>query len=237
MCSGPFLHVGAAGPVILTLFTTRSPTSAAILASTWFWMIRNWVAQAVDSAATVSTPSRKLVGVAWSAMFDPTTAGHRPKTAPSATRDDQPLFLATSRVTLARVCGSRASGPGPDHRRRLALPATRRPGGSRRRGPLREPAGPDPCRPLRSSAQAVRRRPGCHRRDSTVDLLVMHCSDHLRRGAAVTVGEGDVHPVGHPVPGDVVEHGGGDQHLLCGGGRRGEGFAARGVEFGEHVVE
>jgi len=72
MCSRPFRHDGATGPVILRLFTTPSPTSAAILASTWFWMIRNWVAQAVDSAVTVSTPSRKVVGAAWSAMFEPT---------------------------------------------------------------------------------------------------------------------------------------------------------------------
>ena len=69
MCSGPFRHDGATGPVILRLFTTPSPTSAAIFASTWFWMIRNWVAQAVDSAVTLSTPSRNAVGVACSAMW------------------------------------------------------------------------------------------------------------------------------------------------------------------------
>src|ERR1700744_2520330 len=149
MCTVPFRHVGATGPVILRLFTTPSPTSAAIFASTWLWMIRNWVAQAVDSAATVSTPSRKLVGVAWSAMFEPTTAGHRPKTAPSATRDDQPRFLATSRVTLARVCGSRASGPGPDHRRPLALPAAPRPG-----------APPTPGRQPAPAADIFSLRPG-----------------------------------------------------------------------------
>src|SRR5271156_1433242 len=98
MCSRPFRHDGATGPVIFRLFTTPSPTSVAILASTCFWMIRNWVAQAVDSPATAFlTLSRKVVGVEWSTLYDPTTVGQRPKTAPSATRGDQPRFLATSR--------------------------------------------------------------------------------------------------------------------------------------------
>ena len=68
MCKGPFRHDGATGPVIFSVVTTPSPTAAAIFASTCAWMIRSCVAQAVDSADTLSTPSRSPVGVAWSAM-------------------------------------------------------------------------------------------------------------------------------------------------------------------------
>src|ERR1700751_2381047 len=135
MWNGPFRHAGAAGPVIFSVVTTPSPTAAAIFASTCAWIIRSCVAQAVDSADTLSTPSRSAVGVAWSAVWLPTTAGHWPTTVPSATRDDQPCFFATSRATLPNRCGSRLSGPGPDHRRRLLGPATRRGGGGRRAPP------------------------------------------------------------------------------------------------------
>jgi hypothetical protein len=75
MCRGPFRQHGAAGPVILSDVTTPLPTAAAILAKIWAWIIRNWVAQAVDSAATLSTPSLRALGVAWSAIWRPTTDG------------------------------------------------------------------------------------------------------------------------------------------------------------------
>jgi hypothetical protein len=68
MCRGPFRQDGAAGPVIFSEVTTPLPTAAAIFANTWAWTILNWVAHAVDSAATLSTPSVNAVGVAWSAI-------------------------------------------------------------------------------------------------------------------------------------------------------------------------
>ena len=64
MCRGPFRQDGAAGPVIFNDVTTPLPTAAAILASSCDCIIRNWVAHAVDSAATLSTPSFSAVGVA-----------------------------------------------------------------------------------------------------------------------------------------------------------------------------
>jgi hypothetical protein len=64
MCNGPFRHDGVTGPVIFSAVTTPSPTAVAIFANTWAWMIRNWVAQAVDSAVTLNTPSRNPVGLA-----------------------------------------------------------------------------------------------------------------------------------------------------------------------------
>ncbi len=64
MCRGPFRHDGAAGPVIFNEVTTPLPTAAAIFANSCAWIIRSWVAQAVDSAATLSTPSVRAVGVA-----------------------------------------------------------------------------------------------------------------------------------------------------------------------------
>src|SRR4051794_27856022 len=125
MWYAPLRHDGATGPTIFSLLTTPSPTAAAILASSWAWTIRSWVAHAVDSADTVRTPSLSVVGVACAAICSPTTAGHRPNTDASATRPDHPRVFARSLVTAPNSCGSRPSGPGPDHRRRL-VPATRR---------------------------------------------------------------------------------------------------------------
>ena len=73
MCRGPFRQEGADGPVIFNDVTTPLPTAAAILANNCAWTIRSWVAQAVDSAVTLSTPSLRAVGVAWSAIWWPTT--------------------------------------------------------------------------------------------------------------------------------------------------------------------
>lgn len=69
MCRGPLRQDGAAGPVIFSEVTTPLPTAAAILANSCACIIRNWVAQAVDSADTLSTPSRRPVGTAWSAIL------------------------------------------------------------------------------------------------------------------------------------------------------------------------
>src|SRR6202042_862789 len=124
MWRGPLRQDGAVGPVIFSDVTTPLPTAAAILANSCAWIIRNWVAQAVDSAATVSTPSLRAIGVAWAGIWWPTTDGQWPRTVPSATRPDQPRFFARSRTTRPIGCGSRMSGPGPDQLRRR--PATRR---------------------------------------------------------------------------------------------------------------
>src|SRR4051794_14327123 len=112
--------------MIFTEVTTPSPTAAAILANSWACTIRNWVAHAVDSADTVSTPSLSDAGAAWSAIWSPTTSRQRPNTAPSATRPDQPRLRATSLLAAPKVWGSLLSGPGPDQRRLLAAPPVRR---------------------------------------------------------------------------------------------------------------
>ena len=68
MCRGPLRQDGVLGPVIRNEVTTPSPTAAAIFASTCACTIRNWVAQAVDSAEMLSTPSRSVTGWACSAI-------------------------------------------------------------------------------------------------------------------------------------------------------------------------
>src|SRR5215510_2952615 len=108
----PLRHDGVTGPTIFSDVTTPSPTAAAILANSCACTIRSCVAQAVDSADTVSTPSFSEVGVAWAAICSPTTPDQRPKTDPSATRPDQPRLRARSRVAAPSGCGSRESGPG-----------------------------------------------------------------------------------------------------------------------------
>ena len=80
MCRGPLRQEGPVGPLILSTVTTPSPTALAILASSCDCTRRSWVAQAVDSAAMLRTPSRRATGWACSAICSPTTVSHRAKT-------------------------------------------------------------------------------------------------------------------------------------------------------------
>ena len=95
---------------------------------------RSWVAHAVDSACSTSSPSRSDTGVQWSAMSEPTSCGQRPSTVASVSRGDHPRSSDTRETSRPNGCGSRSSGPGPDHRRRL--PFARRATPDRSAAPL-----------------------------------------------------------------------------------------------------
>ena len=91
--------------------------------------IRSWVAQAVDSASTVSSPSSSLIGRLCWAMSAPTTFSQAPKTVASAAGFCQPRAFISRSSTAPNSCGSRGSGPGPEYprsRRRLVRPRRRR---------------------------------------------------------------------------------------------------------------
>src|SRR6478736_3571517 len=74
----PRLQVGALGPSTFSSATVPSPTSASSRDRIEEDSSRIWVAQAVESARTVSTPSAKVSGVQWAATSPPTMLAHRP---------------------------------------------------------------------------------------------------------------------------------------------------------------
>ena len=111
------------------------PTPTAIRWSSWRDRVRSWVAQAVDSACSTSSPSRSDSGVQWSAMSEPTSCGQRPRTVASVSRGDQPRSSDTRATSRPNGCGSRSSGPGPGP----PAPPARRPAHHAR--PLGRPLG------------------------------------------------------------------------------------------------
>src|SRR6185437_13382740 len=81
---------GGAGPRILTRRTDPSPSSVLSRLTSTVASSRTWVAQAVESAVTVSWPSAKLSGRVCAARSAPTISAHRPNTEPIAARCCQP---------------------------------------------------------------------------------------------------------------------------------------------------
>ncbi len=116
-CRGPLRQLGAAGPWIRIRLTTPLPTTPAILTSNCPCSNRNCVAQAVEVACTVSSPSRSAIGWACSATSSPTSCVHCPNTCPVASRVFQPRSTARRETILPKGCGSRWSEPAPDHLR------------------------------------------------------------------------------------------------------------------------
>ncbi|SHV45782.1 Uncharacterised protein [Mycobacteroides abscessus subsp. abscessus] len=187
----------------------------------------------MDSAATVSTPSFNAVGVACAAICSPTTASHRPNTAPSETRDDHPRRFAKSPAALPNNCGSRASGPGPDHVRRP--PATRRRcSGERPPRPMSFPcclAAPRassktrrtksmPFTPARCSGGQASSSLMCHRLSSRGAFLHLNGNRARRQFLRNVVRDRRRH-----------------QNLLGICGHRGQGPSPGTVELGENVIK
>ena len=241
MCNLPLRHVGAVGPTIFSDVTTPSPTAAAILARICACTIRSWVAHAVDSASTVSTPSRSD---GWIRVFGDLVADHgRPlpedgafcdsgRPAPAACRvhgrRSERLRVARVRPRARPGAAASATSGHPLRRRRaaaadvLALTA----GGAA--GLLQRAAHQIHPPQMRQ----VVGRPSARRRSPRTPS-----SDHLRYSTRVVVAHSDLDSLGIPIRRNVIVHRGGDKNLF---GRRGDAHQrtpSRGIEFGEDVVE
>ena len=110
----PRFHDGALGPTTLSSLTAPAPISSSIRASIDDASRRIWVAQAVESARTVSTPSTKVSGSTWPAMSGPTISGHRPITEPTATSTFHPRSSSRRSSWSPSSAGSRPSRDDPD---------------------------------------------------------------------------------------------------------------------------
>jgi hypothetical protein len=162
--------------------------------------------------------------------------------------------------------GSLLSGPGPDQRRRLPLPATRRAVGSHRPRPMSFPcarAAPRassrarltrsiPTNPLRESDGAVvgsdpeisSEFNGC-----APPQVVPACRHgfgrrssspsrlHRRNAAVVAVVQAYCHPFRIPAARNIVNDCRCHQYLFCRGRCRGQRLTSRGVELGEYVIQ
>ena len=163
-CRGPCRHDGAAGPYHPDAAAPRpSRRPTAIRASSW----RDRVAVASPRPST--RPQHELAVAQRQRRAVRRRCPSR-RAAPSARGPSHRSAGATSRgpgttraTSRPNGCGSRSSGPGPDHRRRL-LPARATPDRSaaaRRRG-CRGLA----CRPQASRARSAPRGPGFARSDA-----------------------------------------------------------------------
>ena len=139
---------GPVGPTTRIRCTTPGPTAAASRASSCRCSSRSWVAQAVDSACSTSSPSRSGSGGAVVGDVRADELGQRPSTVASVSRGDQPRSSdsrepvgrgAADRVVRARIRTTGAGDRGP-RRRRRARPRPARPAAARRAGP--PPPGP-----------------------------------------------------------------------------------------------
>src|SRR5690242_6335443 len=220
---------GAAGPRTLTRRTEPSPSSELSRLTSTGASSRTWVAQAVESAVTASSPSAKLSGWVCAARSAPTISAHRPNTDPIAARCCQPCESSSPPIALDSDCGSSRRG-----RPRLAAPgapaeaAADRPGRSGSSfwsgpGPRPKPAGRSPR--ARASALATASASTASRARS----WPLPFTDHGARA------DGEPRAVEHRR--DVGGHRRGDQDLFGPGHQRGQPVPAPGVELGEHVVE
>ena len=111
----PRLHEGAPGP--RTVSSVTAPVADLLLDAREQRRRRAaciCVAQAVESARTVSTPSVKVTGSTWAAMSGPTISGQRPMTEPTATSTFQPRSTSSRSSWSPSRVGSRPSRPAPD---------------------------------------------------------------------------------------------------------------------------
>ena len=123
---GPCRQLGADGPTTRIRAPRPGRPPRPSRASSWRCSVRSWVAQAVDSACSTSSPSRSDSGVQWSAMSGADQLGpaaqHRGVGQPRRPARGPATPATTSRPN---GCGSRSSGPGPDQP--APAPAQRRP--------------------------------------------------------------------------------------------------------------
>ena len=68
--------------------------------------MRNWVAQAVDSAVRLRVPSSNRTGTQWSAISAPTISAHEFRTFAMAVSLSQPLSVTSLSNALPRSSGS-----------------------------------------------------------------------------------------------------------------------------------
>lgn len=80
--------------------TTPLPTTPAIFTSNCPCSNLSCVAQAVEVACTVNSPSRSAIGCACSATSSPTSRAHCPKTCPVASREFHPRSTASLETIL-----------------------------------------------------------------------------------------------------------------------------------------
>ena len=123
------------GPTTRIRRTTSGPTAAASRASSCRCRVRSWVAQAVDSACSTSSPSRSadrraVVGDVRADQLRPAARARWRRSAAATSRGP-----ATPGRPAGRTAAGRARpGPDPDHRRRR--PRTPRPPAAPGRGAL-----------------------------------------------------------------------------------------------------
>ena len=240
MCSAPFRHDGATGPVIFNVFTTPSPTAAAIFASTCAWMIRSCVAHAVDSADTLEHPVAqcgrgRVLGDVFTDDRRP-LAEHRALGHPR-----RPAALLRHVAGGAARAAADRGRPGPGRTSGAGFRPRRRGGSVAADGP-RPTSLPWVRAAPRASSSARRTRsiPGSplNRSGGPAGRLVASPSFLYRRHrSAVAVMQCDGHSRGIPIAGNVVEDRRRHQHLLCRSRGRGQCLPAGRVEFGEHVIE
>ena len=234
--------------------TTLWPTSAAMLRSSVAASIRSWVAQAVDSASTVSSPSSSLTGRLCSAMSgadhplpgaEDGRLGVGPLPAPGL---DQPAEHGPEQLRVARV------GPGPGvaaqpragvaaGRPRCAAPAAGAWPAPRRAPPAPAPAGrvaPAAAR-LAAPAAGVGAAPVAGPAPSAA-------SGPARPASARPAPRGRRQPARRPsrrrprtgrraAPPARPRHRAGHQQLLGAADQLGQPVPAAGVQLGEDVVE
>ena len=124
----PGLRAAVTGPRTFTRCTDPSPSSTLSRRTSWAASSRSWVAQAVESAATVSSPSVSDSGVVWAASSGPTISAHRPNTEPVAAASVHPWSPIRPSIAAVSGCGSSRRSRRPE-----------RPGEPGRAG---EPGGP-----------------------------------------------------------------------------------------------
>ena len=115
----PWRQVGESGPRTSTRVTDPSPTASLSLATIWGAMVRSWVAQAVESVRTTTTPSSYVSGVECAATDSPTTSAQRSSSVWIETLISQPRSaMYESRTRPARFGSSRVVARARHLRRR-----------------------------------------------------------------------------------------------------------------------
>ena len=224
--AGPATTTARPGRGCAACVTTPSPTSAAIRTSSLPASSRSWVAHAVDSASTVSSPSSSFTGrqcAATSGADDllPLAEDRRlgRRLLPAA-RLDQLGEQRAERLRVARV------GPGAGV---AAQPAAAR---HRRRRRRRRRGGDLAPRERRVERGAGQLRAGQALRDAAGRRCYRSTRQPRRTSPSAP-------RTGRPRSArrHVVVDRAGDEHLLGAGDQVGEPLPAAGVELGEHVVE
>ena len=243
------------GPTTTTRRTVPSPSSSLSRLTRLGARRRTWVAQAVESARTVSSASVYRSALVWAATSGPTMWSHRARAPATATSVVEPRSLTSRSMVLSSTCGSRSSGAAPE--RAARSPRDRRPPRPDRASPRRRPDPPGPW-PGRAwpPRRAKRPRPGrgrC-RWDSRTDRAGRRrCRRCRRRSPRLRAGNRTgpdrrrqltrrISPpaTSYQTPAtasDILADGGGHQHLFGTGDQGGQPPASTGVELGEDVVE